>query len=273
MTLSILAEDGFIHPGLLHGNSDLKRIRMAVDLKKGPIFDGFKILEKSPYAKEGYRMRGPFPKWGRAPNIRKGETESDALAAYQNALMWAITGKKGHAEKAINILNSWTSVLKEVGGIDGVLAAGLQGFMFVNAAELLRHTDSGWSELEARRCGQWFLDVWDPAIEHYAYFANGNWETAALQTRMAIAVYCDDRKMFEETVRYAVAGAGNGSISHMIVYPSGQCQETTRAQHYVQLGIGLLACAAEVAWNQGVDLYGWQDNRILRGYEYTARYS
>ena len=272
MMSSSLGESGFIHPGLLHSSSDLERIRVAVDSKKGPIFDGFQVLENSPYSKEDYRMRGPFPKWGRAPNIRKGETESDALAAYQNALMWAITGKKGHAKKAIQILNSWTSALKKVGGIDGVLAAGLQGFMFVNAAELLRHTDSGWSKLEARRCGQWFRDVWDPTIEHYAYFANGNWETAALQTRMAIAVYCDERRMFEETVRYAVAGAGNGSIPHMIVYPSGQCQEATRAQHYVQLGIGLLACAAEVAWNQGVDLYGWQDNRILRGYEYTARY-
>ena len=74
MTLSILAEDGFIHPGLLHGNSDLERIRMAVDLKKGPIFDGFKILEKSPYAKEGYRMRGPFPKSVSYTHLRAHET-------------------------------------------------------------------------------------------------------------------------------------------------------------------------------------------------------
>ncbi|HAT19978.1 MAG TPA: Ig family protein, partial [Verrucomicrobiales bacterium] len=254
VVLGSLAQGRFIHPGLLHSRWDLERIRTAVAAKKGPIFDGFKILEDSPYARADYRMRGPFPEWGRAPNIRKGETESDALAVYQNALMWAITGKKAHAERAIHILNSWAGSLKKVSGIDGVLASGLQGFMFVNAAELLRHTDSGWSETEAKRCGQWFLDVWDPTIEHYAYFANGNWETAALQTRMAIAVYCNERQMFEETIRYAVAGAGNGSIPHMIVYPSGQCQETTRAQHYVQLGIGLLGCAAEVAWNQGVDL-------------------
>ncbi len=270
--LGSLAQGRFIHPGLLHSRSDLERIRTGVAAKKGPIYEGFKILEDSPYARADYRMRGPFAEWGRAPNIRKGETESDALAVYQNALMWAITGKKAHAERAIHILNSWTGSLKKVSGIDGVLASGLQGFMFVNAAELLRHTDSGWSETEAKRCGQWFLDVWDPTIEHYAYFANGNWETAALQTRMAIAVYCNERQMFEETIRYAVAGAGNGSIPHMIVYPSGQCQETTRAQHYVQLGLGLLGCAAEVAWNQGVDLYGWGDNRILRGYEYTAKY-
>ena len=97
--LSSLGDGGFIHPGLLHSNTDLKRIRVAVASKKGPIFEGFRILENSPYSKEDYRMRGPFPEWGRAPNIRKGETESDALAAYQNALMWAITGQKGHAKR------------------------------------------------------------------------------------------------------------------------------------------------------------------------------
>ena len=58
----------------------------------------------------------------------------------------------------------------------------------------------------------------------------------------------------------------------MIVYPSGQCQETTRAQHYAQLGIGLLSGATEIAWNQGVDLYGWDNNRLLKGYEYIAKY-
>ncbi|MCP4847823.1 MAG: hypothetical protein GY899_07755 [Verrucomicrobiaceae bacterium] len=266
------AQKGFIHPGLLHSRSDIERMKAAVAAGKNPIFEGYKALEKSPYAQADYRMRGPFPEWGRAPNIRKGEAESDGLAVYQNALMWAITGKQAHADKAIHMINSWVGSLKKVTGIDGVLASGLQGFMFANAAELLRYTGSGWSEEDAQRCGQWFLDAWDPTIEHYAYFANGNWETAALQTRMAIAIYCNERKMFEDTVRYAVAGPGNGSIPHMIVYPTGQCQETTRAQHYAQLGIGLLGCVAEVAWNQGVDLYGWSDNRILEGYEYTAKY-
>ena len=142
----------------------------------------------------------------------------------------------------------------------------------MNAAELIRYTDAGWTEAEARRCEASFKNAWLPTIEHYAYFANGNWETAALQTKMAIAVFCNDRELFEETVRYAVNGCGNGSIPHMIVCSTGQCQETTRAQHYVQLGIGLLTSAAEVVRQQGVDLYGWNDNPILKGHEYTAKY-
>ncbi len=262
----------FIHPGLLHSAADLDRIRSGVAARHRVLFDAFAKFSKDGPSQASYRLRGPFPEWGRKPDIRVGEAESDATAAYQNALMWAVTGDRAHAQKSIEIVNAWVSTLKRVSGIDGVLASGLQGFKFANAAELLRHTDSGWTADEAKRCERWFLEVWHPTIEHYAYFANGNWEGAALQTKMAIAVFCNDHRLFEEAVRYAVSGAGNGSISHTVVYPSGQAQETTRKQGYAQLGLGLLSSAAEVAWNQGVDLYGWDDNRILKGFEYTAKY-
>ena len=264
--------NGFNHPGLFHSQNDLDRMREAVKAKEEPIFSGFKILKESLHSKSNYKMQGPFPEWGRAPNIRAGEARNDAKAAYENALMWSITGDKEHAKKAIQIINAWANTLKKVSGIDGVLAAGIQGVKFANAAEILRYSDSGWSEQEAKKCEESFKKAWYPTIQHYAYFANGNWETAALQTNMAIAVFCNDRELFESTVKYSVNGAGNGSIPHMIVYPSGQCQETTRAQHYAQLGIGLLTGAAEIAWNQGVDLYGWNNNRILKGFEYTAKY-
>ncbi len=247
-------------------------MKAAVAKRQGPIFEGFKKLEESAEARSDYRRKGPFEEWGRAPNIRTGEAQSDAKAAYENALMWAITGKQAHADKAIEIVDAWMGKLKKVTGIDGVLAAGLQGHKFANAAELLRYTDSGWPEENAKRCEKWFMDAWYPTIEHYAYFANGNWGAAALQTNIAIAVYCNDRELFEKQVRYAVNGCGNGSIPNLVVYPSGQCQETTRAQHYAQLGLGLLGGVAEIAWNQGVDLYGWGDNRILAGFEYIAKY-
>ncbi len=262
----------FTHPGLLHGQADLERMKTLVAGKHPVIHGAFLALAGEAHSRADYRLRGPFAEWSRKPDLRTAEAGSDATAAYQNALMWAITGDRAHARRSMEIVNAWVSTLERVSGIDGVLAAGLQGFKFANAAEILRYTDSGWSRDDAKRCERWLLEVWHPTIEHYAYFANANWEGAALQTKMAIAVYCNDRDLFEETVRYAVNGAGNGSIPHTIVYASGQTQETTRKQGYAQLGLGLLCCAAEVAWNQGVDLYGWGDNRILAGFEYTARY-
>ncbi len=46
--LGSLAQGRFIHPGLLHSRSDLERIRTGVAAKKGPIYEGFRILEDSP---------------------------------------------------------------------------------------------------------------------------------------------------------------------------------------------------------------------------------
>jgi hypothetical protein len=53
---------------------------------------------------------------------------------------------------------------------------------------------------------------------------------------------------------------------------TGQLQESGRDQAHAQLGIGLLAALCETAWNQGDDLYATADNRLLKGFEYTAAY-
>ena len=90
---------------------------------------------------------------------------------------------------------------------------------------------------------------------------------------MAIGVFCDDRALFDRAVDYYHNGAGNGRLTHYIFDESGQCQESGRDQAHTQLGLGALADACEIAWNQGVDLYGEADNRLLKGFEYTARYN
>lgn len=272
LSLTVLRAE-FAHPGLLHSRAELDRIQEAVIAEEEPVSEGFQALLNDQYSQLDYRAPGAPNKWGRNPNIYTEHCERVASALYQSALLWAITGDQRYADKAKGILNSWVARCAEVSGKDAVLATGLQGFKFINAAELLRHTDSGWPAAEAKACEKWFLDVWLPTIENYAPFANANWDAAALRMKMAIAIFVEDQEMFEETVRYAVNGSGNGSIPGTIVYPSGQGQESTRNQAYAKLGLDLLATTAEMAWNQGVDLYGWKANRLLRGWEYTCKYS
>ncbi|WP_205325144.1 alginate lyase family protein [Glycomyces sp. YM15] len=266
----------FVHPGLLHTAADLERMREAVAAQEAPIYQGYASMAAHARSSFDYRIRntGQVTTWGRGPTDHTAEAAEDAGAAYQNALMWAVTGDARHADKARDLLNAWSSSLEMITGADGQLGAGLQGFKLVNAAELLRHSGyEGWAEADIARCERSFKDVWYPAISGYALFANGNWDVAALQLVIAIAVFCEDRVMFEDAVRYAANGAGNGSITGIVVDESGQGQESGRSQAYAQLAIGLLADVAEVAWNQGVDLYGYKDDRILAGYEYVSRYN
>jgi hypothetical protein len=262
----------FQHPGLLQSMADLERMKSAVARGAEPWKSGFEKLEAHPQSQPTYEMKGPFEEIARNPTAHQREFDMDANAAYQLAILWAITGDPAYAKQAARIIDAWAATLKRVSGRDAVLAASLSPFKMINAAEILRYTRSGWPETKARKAGEMFAAVFYPVLENFALFANGNWDTGAIKAMMAIAVYRDDREMFERALRYYVDGAGDGRLTHYI-YESGECQESGRDQQHTQLGLAHLGDAAEIAWHQGLDLYGYADNRLLKGFEYTARYN
>ncbi|MFD5792577.1 alginate lyase family protein [Streptomyces diastatochromogenes] len=266
----------FAHPGILHTADDLTRMRSAVDSRRSPVYDGYLALAAHPRSQTAYSIQntGQITSWGRGPSNYMSQAVADSAAAYQNALLWAVTGERAHADKARDILNAWSASLQIITGADGPLGAGLQAFKFANAAELLRHTGyDGWTDVDIARCERSFLDVWYPAVSGYMLYANGNWDLTAVQTILAISVFCEEPTLFEDALRYAAAGAGNGSVRHRIVTDAGQGQESGRDQGHEQLAVGLTGDIAQTAWNQGVDLWGYDGRRILAGVEYAARYN
>ncbi|WP_435281843.1 alginate lyase family protein [Streptomyces koelreuteriae] len=266
----------FTHPGLLHSADDLARMKAAVAAKETPVYDGYLAFAAHARSKATYAVQntGQITTWGRGPTNFQNQAVADSAAAYQTALMWCLTGERAYADKARDILNAWSASLTAITGADGPLGAGLQVFKFVNAAELLRHSGyDGWAKEDIARCEESFLRVWYPAISGYMLYANGNWDLTSVQSILAIGVFCEEPTLFEDALRFAAAGAGNGSVPHRIVTDAGQGQESGRDQGHEQLAVGLLADAAQVAWNQGVDLYAFDDNRLLRNTEYAARYN
>lgn len=263
----------FIHPGLLHTQQDLERMKTMVQQGKEPWKSGFEIFKADRASQADYKMRGPGEEIGRSPSVNFGEFDQDANAAYQCAVMWTITGDKVYADKSKEIVNAWAKTLKRVSGRDAVLMGGLGPFKMVNAVEIIRYTDTGWSEDDIRQCERMFLDAVYPTIKDFALFANGNWDLAAVQTVMAIGVFCNDRAIFENGLHYYANGAGNGRLTNYVINETGQCQESGRDMQHTQLGLALLSTCCEIAWNQGLDLYGYEDNRLLKGFEYTAKYN
>jgi len=263
----------FVHPGILHSKEDLQRMKEAVVNKQEPIYSGYGLFIQNPASQFTYKMQGPLVMVGRNPTVGQSAYDNDANAAHQNAVMWAITGDQRYADKAIEIVNAWSSTLKSITGKDAVLMAGLGSFKMINAAEILRHTISGWEEEDIKQTEKHFKEVVYPVIKDFAPFANGNWDAAAIKTMMAIAVFCNDRPMFERALRYYVNGHGNGSLTHYIINEDGQVQESGRDQAHTQLGIGMLAECCAIASNQGLNLYAYDNNRLLRGFEYTAKFN
>ena len=271
----------FVHPGLLHNATDLNRIKDLVAQQAGRPYQSYQALVASGKASATYTMKGPYTALTRDPSITvggvaggtvKNNVESDFLAAYYNALMYKINGNEAHALKAIQILDAYSATTTSIVGGDAELN-GLYGFMFVNAAEIMRSVYPSWPAVKVLQCQNMLKSVFYPVMGNFKPCSHGNWDIICMKALMGIAIFTEDVTMFNKTVNYYYYGEGNGSIKNYVLSDAGQLQESNRDQPHVMLAIGSLAELAEMALKQGVDLYSANNNAILRGYEYTSQYN
>ena len=278
-TIPDIRSQEFIHPGILHRAEDITRIKSMVQAGREPWKTGYDIFKTDSRAGYDYLVEGPFEfvsRTGSVPgesNLHKKEFENDCLAAYYNAIQWVITGDKRHAGKSVEIMNGYSSTLKGIINRDKELMSPLCGFLIVNAAELIRYTNAGWKPDEINRFENMIRHVFYPVIENFAPFANGNWDAACIKGMMSFGVFLNDRILFDRAFNYFNQGEGNGRLINYVINEAGQCQESGRDQAHTQFGLGCLAEACEVGYNQGLDMYGAENNRLLAGFEYTARYN
>ena len=205
------SEQGFTHPGILHTTEDLARIKSLVDNKVEPAYGSYGLLSSDPKASADYRIQGPFEIISRADEYgwTKKPCEDDFNAAYYNALMWTITGETAHADKAMEIIRKYSAVLRKITPRDDPLCAGLQGFIIVNAAELMRWTypagkfEGGWTDEDTRSMETMLREAFIPVFTKFhtdPAYTNGNWGLSVLKGMIGMAVFLDDSAMYREAV-------------------------------------------------------------------------
>lgn len=213
-------------------------------------------------AQTGYKMAGPYEVVARDGQYRgtKGGSERDMKAAYDFAV-------KGEADEAVAIINAYAKTLQRFDGHDAPLCT-IQGYDLVRAMTLMKaHKTDEWEAMVRRA----ILPTLDQ-FEADSPYANGNWGAIVNRQRMACAIFLEDSVLYKASVDYFLHANDNGSLPKYIS-ETGQCQETGRDQNHVQLGLEALAQTCEMAWEQGDDLWGALDNRLLKGFEYTAKYN
>lgn len=271
----------FAHPGLLHTNQDFERIRGFVESGKQPfILDWDKLNTQAdpdyvpkphPTVWRGRQTEGP-------DNV--ADLFIDMANAYVLAVRWKVGGSEEHAKAAARILDAWSSTLKEIRGpSDRFLASGLQGYQVANAAEILREY-KGWTGFDATI--SMLVDIFYSMNHEFTtihlnqpddhYWAN--WDLANLASMMAIGVVADRRDIWDEAIEYFKHGHGMGAIENAIwtLHTEnctgkvlGQGQEAGRDQGHAILDFALLGVIGQQAYSQGLDLWGYLDNRILAG--------
>ncbi|MBR6980239.1 MAG: glycoside hydrolase family 88 protein [Prevotella sp.] len=223
-------------------------------------------------AQTEYKMSGPYEvvaRDGQHAGTKQG-SERDMKAAWDFA-------KAGEYEKAACIINAYAGKLQRLDGHDAPLCL-IQGYWLCRAMTVVK------SEKEKGRLAiDCDTHAWEvmlrramvPTMEQFerdSPYANGNWGAIVNRFRMAAAISMDDTVMYQAAVDYHLNGYDNGSLPFYIS-ETGQCQETGRDQGHVQLGLEAMADICEMAWDHGDDLWGALDNRLMKGFEYAARYN
>lgn len=271
----------FAHPGGLHTQADFDRMKTQVAAGAHPWIDDWQLLIADPQAQSTYGNHATANMGSSRQNA-----DLDAHAAYLNAIRWRISGETAYADEAKKILNAWATKVNQVPtgtDIPGLIGISIQDFAL--AGETLRGY-SEWSDTDFAAFQNMFTNYLYPVVNDFLTRHNNaavdhywaNWDACNLGSLIAMGVLNDNTDWFNQGIAYYESGVGSGAINNAVgpLYNNGtlgQWQESGRDQEHAQLGVGLLGYAAQAAWNQGVDLFGYSSNRLLAGAEYVAQYN
>jgi hypothetical protein len=277
----------FTHPGMLHNAGDINRAKVRVAAGDDPWLSGWNKLVANSHSASTWT---PNPQSivyrGSGYPENYGILYNDIAAAYQNALRWQVAGTAANGDCAVRILNAWANTLTSIQGTaDRFLAAGLYGWQFANAAELMR----GYAGFDLNKFKQMMLNVFYPMNNSFLTNHNdacitnywANWDLCNMASIMAIGILCDDGAKYDQAVTYFKSGGGNGQIQRAVpfLYPGvegydlGQWQESGRDQGHTIMGMGQMGAVCEMAWNQGDDLYSYDGRRFMKAAQYVAKYN
>ncbi|PST46429.1 hypothetical protein CPA40_05985 [Bifidobacterium callitrichos] len=164
-----------------------------------------------------------------------GDWEMSCAAAYFNALRWVVTGEDKYAAKTVEIIDGWSKTLRVIDGRDRILGASLATIKLINAAEIVRYFDGGYTGFDDEAFARFrtmLRNVIYPVVRDGGapMNANGNWDVAPMTTLLAIGVATDDRRIFARGVDMYSSRYCNGSIENYLT-DWGQSVETALA-HY-----------------------------------------
>jgi fibronectin type 3 domain-containing protein len=268
----------FVHPGGLLTMTDLNRMSNNVAAGNHPWIDDWNVLITDSQAQSNYSDHSTANMGSSRQNA-----DLDAHAAFLNTVRWYITGNTNYANRAVKICNDWSSKVNVVPS--GTDVPGLMGIAiahFAEVGELLR-IYPGWSAANFTAYTNMMLTYLYPSCNTFLTTHNGacissywaNWDACNVEALLAMGVLCDNTNIYNQGVAYFESGAGMGSIPNAVQYlydggVLGQWQESGRDQEHAQLGVGELGATCEIAWNQGLDLFSYDSNRLLAGAEYVA---
>ena len=292
------APAAFVHPGVHVSRAQLDFVRSKVQAGAEPWKSAYDQMMASRYASPSRTPKPrPVVECGSYSNPNHGCTDEreDAIAAYTNALAWYITRDTRYADKAIELMDAWSAVIRDHTNSNAPLQAGWAGSVWPRAAEIIRHAYGDWPN--AGRFAAMLRDVYLPEVIGGSD-SNGNWELTMMEAAVGISVFLEDRTGYDRAVtRFlnrvpayvylesdgalprTVPGSSRDTREEIIGYWHGQTtfvngltQETCRDFTHTGYGISSISHVAETSRIQGQDLYPQVGERLRHALGFQARY-
>jgi len=277
----------FRHPGAMNTATSLDWVKAKISEGKEPWTSSLREVEQ-----KALPASTALSVIDARDQTQAAISKSDAVKAYANALAWRLTGKRRYSLQSSAILKMWTDFRGFVGTTDqDKLHAGWIGVLFGEAAEIMR-TSPDWKADDIAAFQTMFRRAFYPQLSTPSRW-NGNVDLTQIDALMTIAVFNDDKDEFKRGLQRlevrskayiflesdlapaAIEGdSGNSSAFwfHPTTWADGLTQETCRDNgHHAQFGLASALHAAEIAWNQGVDVYTPQMRRYTAAMELMAR--
>ena len=235
-TAEVIPVFNLIHPGITHKRSDLDRMKLMVEAGIEPWASTFEALRNHRRAQFDYEVNVIASNPDFVIEYSRDSDNfflNDGEAAYYNALMWYITGDERHAEKSIEIFNTYNTLRRNTSGIP--LRSG-RVWRIIEAAEIIAHTYDGWDpdDIQAFKDmlvfpGYSTTSVPTQAINNgdFTFYwhiyqgdrvRNGNQGLFCMRTMMAMGIFLDNEVMYERALRYL---RGQSHRPDDFAYPSG----------------------------------------------------
>lgn len=300
----IQLRSNFVHPGILVSSDQADFIRNQVSQSVDPWAGAFSAMMAHPHASRTAPEPVPTVECGgfSIPDVGCEAERRDAMISYTNALAWIITGTQEYADRAIDFMDSWASTIEAHNNTNAPLQAGWAASTWARAAELIRHSGSGWSDNGIEKFETMLRDVYLPLVQKRIPNYNGNWDLIKMEAALFIGVFLDDITVYEaaldrflDRVPAYIYLASDGSLpktapedtdvrtrDEIVEFWHGQSsfnisglsQETCRDFEHTGYGLASIAHVAETSRIQGRDLFREEvGTRLRHAWELHTKYN
>lgn len=169
----------WVHPGVMISQDQIDYFKSEVAASSTPWLAAYdQLLDQTAVANSTYTP-SPVPTVVcgsySIPDVGCSAEREDSLAAYGNALAWVITEEQSYADRAIDIMNSWSSTILSHNDSNAPLQSGWVGSVWARTGELIRYSDAGWSASEIENFEEMLRTAYMPLVINGST-NNGNWE-------------------------------------------------------------------------------------------------